>query len=218
MARNKNWQKKEQKSKSRIKYLVIIVLLILIAGGIYYFVSNSQQGIIGNKRILDEISRLLTISGQRQLTPYDFYNLEKMVAGDSIAEDYVADGKQFAQYGVTAHIGHSLGGLYTYLQTGKDQVCIPHEVEHLGTFVQVNDFSRTQEILKRYNESFNDWYQNSFEQKKKFPVLYENLDKLVLVLNRTVENYRAGNYQAVLDDLLFITQNDYLGCNIPTSS
>lgn len=215
----KNVQKKEQKKNFNFKYIIIAVPVILILLGAYYFLnsnSNSNQGIIGNRQILAEISRLILLTSQRNLTTSDFNQLQSMVKGDPVAEDYVADAVQFAKYGINVHIGHDLGDLYTYILTGKNQVCIPHELEHLGTFIQVNDFSRSNDILTTYNTSFNTWYQYSLQEKSKFPVLYADLDTLVTVMNRAVQNYKTGNYQAVLTDMSYITSHDYIGCALST--
>lgn len=213
----KNVQKKEQKNKSNLKYLAIVIPVILIIIGAYYFLnSNSNQGVVGNKQILAETSRLILLTSQRNLTTSDFNQLQSMVKGDPVAEDYVADAVQFAKYGINVHIGHDLGDLYTYILTGKNQVCIPHEIEHLSIFIQYNDFSRSNDILTTYNTSFNTWYQYSLQEKSKFPVLYADLDTLVTVLNRTVKNYEAGNYQTVLADMPYITSHDYIGCALST--
>lgn len=193
-----------------MKYkLLLIPILILIGVGIYYF---SQTSTNSNQKILNDISNLLTISNSRPLTASDLSQLRLDVQNNPTAVGYVDDAIWFANHNIQLHIGHNLSDLYNYYYYGKEQVCVPHEIEHIGDYIKYNDSSRIPDALARINRGYAAWYENSQTSRQKFPATYSNFDELSSKINATWSNIQNGNYFPTLDNITYITQYDYEGC------
>jgi hypothetical protein len=203
---------KQKTKRSNAKYFLIIIPILLIIVAVYYFSQNS--GTNQKQKVLSEISNLLTVSNQRSLTAADFSQLRSDVQNDPIALSYVDDAIWFADHNVQVHAGHNLSDLYNYFYYGKDQVCVPHEVEHIGDFIRYNDTSRIPSVLARINHGYADWYQNAISNEQKFPATYSNFNELSMRINRTLDDVQNGNYLNSFDDFSYITQYDYEGCVI----
>lgn len=205
--------KNKKTNKKRTKYFLLAIPVVLIIIGAYYFSQNNSQS-NSKQKMLSDISSLLSLSNQRALTASDIAPLRAEVQNNPIAVSYVDDAIWFANHNIQLHIGHNLGDLYNYYYYGRDQVCVPHEVEHIGDYIKYNDFSRLNSTLERINRGYQDWYQNGVGNEQKFPATYSNFNDLVVMLNATMQNIQNGNYLNTLGNITYITQYDYEGCVI----
>ncbi len=194
------------------KYFLVIIPIIVVIG--LYFVFQNPPAANTKQRVLTDISNLLALSNSRPLTSADLQQLRSDVGNDSVALGYVDDAIWFANHNIQLHIGHNLSDLYNYYYYGKDEVCIPHEIEHLGDYIKYNDYSRISTGIDRINSGYADWYQNAATNKQKFPATYSNFDQLSVMINATLNNLKSGNYLPTLDNITYITQYDYEGCVI----
>jgi len=201
---------KQKSARGKYKFLLVIPLLLLIIG-IYYF---SQPSGNSKQKILNDISSLLTFSNSRPLTDSDFSQLRSDVQNDSIALGYIDNAVWFADHNIQVHVGHNLSDLYNYYYYGKDEVCVPHEVEHIGDYIRYNDYSLIPSTLDRISRGYSLWYENIQTYKQKFPATYSNFDELSAKINATISNIQQGNYLPTLDNITYITQYDYEGCVI----
>lgn len=205
--------KKQSSKRSNSKYFLLIIPILLIIAGIYYFSQNSS-GTNTKQKVLSDISNLLAISNTRPITAADLEPLKNDVGNDSVANFYVDGAIWFANHNVQTHIGHNLGDLYNYYYYGKDQVCVPHVVEHIGDFIKYNDYTLINPSLDEINRGYADWNQNALANKQKFLATYSNFDQLSTMINATLKNIGNGNYLPTLDNITYITQYDYEGCVI----
>lgn len=202
---------KKKSSRSKSIYVFVAIVVIIIAIGVFYFSQNFSKS-NPNQKILDDISNLLTLSNTRSLTAVDINSLKNDVGNDPVANFYVDSAIWFANHNIQTHIGHSLGDLYNYYFYGKDQVCVPHVVEHIGDFIKYNDSSLINPSLNEINRGYADWYQNALANEQKFPATYSNFNQLSVMINATLQNIQQGNYLPTLDNITYITQYDYEGC------
>lgn len=201
---------KQKTAKGKYKFLLIIPVVVLIVLGVYFFAQ--QPSTSSKQKTLDEISALLTLSYSRPLTTSDFSQLRSDIQNDSIALGYLDDAIWFANHNIQVHVDHNLSDLYNYFYYGKDDVCVPHEIEHFGDFIKYNDYSLIPSSLERINRGYATWYQNSQTFRQKFPATYSNFDDLSTMINATLKNIESGNYLPTLDNITYITQYDYEGC------
>lgn len=202
---------KSKNMKSNYKFLLIIPVLLLIIVAYYFLLQPTTSS---KQKVLNDISNLLTLSNSRPLAESDFSQLRTDVQNDSIALSYIDDAIWFANHNIQVHIGHNLSDLYNYYYYEKDQVCVPHEVEHIGDFIKYNDYSLVPSTLERISRGYATWYQNSQTYRQKFPATYSNFDELSSKINATWDNIQNGNYLPTLDNITYITQYDYEGCVI----
>ena len=195
-----------------MKYLLVLIPILIIAVGAYYFYRGSSSNSNPNQKVLNDISNLLSLSYTRPLTAADIEPLRADVGNDSIANFYIDGAIWFANHDIQLHIGHNLGDLYNYYFYGKDEVCVPHDVEHIGDFIRYNDSSLIQPSLGEINRGYADWYQNAVTNEQKFPATYSNFNQLAVTINATLQNLQQGNYLPTLDNISYITQYDYEGC------
>lgn len=199
--------------KKSINYIYFIIPVAIIAIlGIYFFSRNpsSPTGIIGNQHILSEIVRLETLNYRLQLNIQDFSQLLSMVKGDPIAEDLVNDSLWFVQHWISQHASHSLNDLYRYIQTGKYEVCIPHEIEHIGGYIQFNETDKVQEGISKINDYYNQWKTQAYQLQSKYPATYQNLTQLIQNIDSVLVKL-SSNDTNVSSEIDYITANELCG-------
>lgn len=203
--------KNQKIKKNKSKYFLIAIPILILIIAAYYFSQNSFNS-NPKQKVLSDISNLLSLSNQRPLTAADIEPLKNDVGNDPVANFYIDETIWFANHNIQTHIGHNLGDLYNYYYYGKDQVCVPHVIEHIGDFIRYNDTSLINPNLDEINHGYSDWYQSALTNKQKFPATYSNFDQLSVMINATLQNIQNGNYLPTLDNITYITQYDYEGC------
>ncbi|MEK6825969.1 MAG: hypothetical protein AABY00_04235 [Nanoarchaeota archaeon] len=131
-------------------------LLVIVSFAIVGFQMSSRtitnQDEIEKEEVLSEINRLLLPVSAQTITALDLETLKKMVASEEHASEKVRELEVLARYQEYSHIGHGLGELHRYLQTGKERVCPGHYLAHYYVFSKHGENSLAEENLHEAEE------------------------------------------------------------------
>ncbi len=116
-------------------FILVIVFFIVICFVVGFFLQfDSKENIMGDKEVLSEINRLLLPVSDKSLTVKDLSLLKNLVKSNEIATDEVHEIEVLALKKEYSHVGHGLGNLYRYIQTGLKRECPGHNFAHFYVF------------------------------------------------------------------------------------
>ena len=197
-----------KKTKLPILFLILTLVLITI---IISFSLYKQK--INNKLIINEVDRINSLPYEKEqydiLTSEDFKTLLELTKNNNHARSFVDEVVWLADNKEPKHVGHSIYYLKSYIETGEDNLCIPHELTHIKLYIKHEDFDLVESQIKIIEKYNNQWLKVSEKQKQAFPQYYKNFDDFLLKMNEAVERIKNHDYSSKTIELLdYIEQNE----------
>jgi len=146
----------ESKNIAIACFAVLCVVLIIFA-----FRISTHKDLIGDQEALTEIDKLLVPAYNQTVTEQDFDHLEDLAKDDEYALHEIEEIKLLAKYKEYAHIGHGLGFLYEYIQSGEEPICVGHVVAHYYVFSKHGETSVASHNLEEAYEQLDQWKASS---------------------------------------------------------
>lgn len=177
------------------KHYVRISIFLVLTFGIILFLIN-YTGVVGNKKILEEIVRIDMISEERNVSVNELSKLNKMTKRDSIANSYVKEMAWLIDHGYGQHSTHSLGYLFNYIQTGRYSPCVPHELEHSILYAVNGDKFMSDKSLETAKKYYAQWYFNEKALYNDNQVKISQLDEASIEVRKIMRSIEAGQVGA----------------------
>ncbi len=174
------------------KTILAIACMALIA-------SCSYQGVVNNPEILAQVEQVSALSimdmeGNVPLKRENLDSLNQALSADHLAAHYMKSLYWFVDHNETEHLGHTLGFLKTYLVTGKEAHCTPHELWHAALYAKHGENGNIPNALAEAKESYPFWIAESELKRQKFPQFYLRLDEQVAETGELIAILEKKNY------------------------
>ena len=134
-----------------------LIFLFISISALFLISYKLENSVVGNQEILNEIDKLLLPVYNQNVTESSFLKLQKLTEGDAYASDEVSEIIVLANEKEYSHIGHSLGFLYEYVQTGKIPICPGHSLSHYYVFSKHGETDLAIGNLESAKENFGAW-------------------------------------------------------------
>lgn len=196
-----------------MKYLPFIILAVglLLSGAIIAYYNS--KSLIGNQDILQEIDRISELPVKQviydNLTAADFAALDEMTKDDPEAHSFIDEAVWLAEHNEPQHVGHSLYFLEEYIKTGTDEICIPHELEHIKIYLEHDAVDLAEKQTAFVQEYEDSWREKVETQHDKYPQFYPEFDKLMDSVDAVLPRLAEKKYDNETMELLsFIQKNE----------
>lgn len=130
---------------------------------------EGKSSIIGNKAILNEISRLSKLAASNAITEKEIESLETMIESDEDAKDELHEIETFVKHKEYIHAVHGLSFLDAYVRTGKHLLCPSHALAHYYVFGRNGEQELAEEALEEAKEQLPEWKPLAKEYDEKYP-------------------------------------------------
>ena len=132
-------------------------------------------------------------------------NLEILVKGDKIAEEYFEELRWIVDHNGSQHILHSTSFMREYINTGKETSCLPHELWHLSLFIRHGDIAYAEEHFHQLDDEYEEWAESVEAKREAYPQYYKSFDELKKMSKDSIENLKKKDYSnKTLDQLELI--------------
>ncbi len=194
------------KLNKKIIFIAIIVLVVIVTN--ILIIKNSDSSVVNNQKVIDQITRLSFLAADRNLTEPDLKKLSELTKKDNKVGGVLDQMYWLIRNNEAEHAAHSLASINVYVQTGRLEFCIPHEVQHLGLLVEHQDTGRAKNQLSLIKENIPKWLEKSEGAKINFPAYYINHEEVKSKINSVVENFESNNInEEFFEDIDYIGEN-----------
>ena len=183
------------------------ILVLIIGIGVAFLISQipekkvEEKKIVGNTTILSELDHLLLPVAYKNITESDLNPLKEMVQGDEYAEDEVHELQLMARYQEYSHVGHGIGFLYEYIQTGNESVCPGHALAHYAVFLKHGESEVATENLEEAQEGFEKWENLDLQQQSQI----ENYSEYNNLFSSILKKFDSGNSTLTEDEIFTLS-------------
>ena len=196
-------------SKKLVYFFLVIFVLIFVTSIFLYIHAVKFQKVQNDKKILEEITRLSFLAAEKNLTVQDISDLIFLTRKDKHILSYSDTLDWLIRNNESEHAGHGMAFLSQYIQTGRVEFCIPHEIEHLGLFLEHNDFARVRNQVVLSKENLKSWEEKSDRSKNEYPTYYLNYEQVKSKINLIILDVENANYSnnGFKDKLKYVREN-----------
>jgi len=170
-----------------LAFLFVVIFLVLFS------FNSKHKSIVGSKEILNEIDGLLLPVYHQNVAESSFSKLQKLTEGDAYASGEVSEIIALANEKEYSHIGHGLGFLHEYVQTGKISICPGHLLSHYYIFLKHGENNLAIENLESAKENFDIW-KSGVKKDSDYGI---NLN----LIDSSLKRIEAGNSTASEDEI-----------------
>lgn len=200
-------------SSYRIFFLTFFLAIIIFAAIIIikYQMPVAQQpmepAIIGNAVAIQQVAHLMNLSiqdddGNINMTKKDLQNVAYAFSDDPIAIRHLQEVHWMLLNNEQDHILHSLDFLYEYIKTGKELPCVPHELWHIGLYLEHNEMEKVAKAIPLLDEQYEEWEISIDQKRKVFPQFYTLLDVLKEEMKEAIARLQRYDFSQDTKDLL----------------
>ena len=178
-----------------IPYVIIFFIFAALLG----LSARQKPRITGNLTIIDEINQIAQRSmedeeGNINVTLKDLQNLKEIVKGDKIAESYVKELEWLVEHNESQHIMHTTSFMSEYIETGKDILCVPHELWHISLFIKHDNIDYARKQVRYVEKKYKTW-ENSIEKKRRaYPQFYKSLNDLKVMIKEATAKLKLNDF------------------------
>ena len=84
-----------------------------------------------------------------------------------------------------------------YIETGKDVLCVPHELWHISLFVKHGDMDYAKKQAKSVEKSYPAWEKSVDKKREAYPQFYKTLDELKKRIQAVLVKLRQNDYSSI---------------------
>lgn len=154
-------------------------------------------------QIYNEITRLMSLAGNDNISEEDFSSLNSMIGDDDKEKDEINEIKTMVKYKEFGHAAHGLSFLFEYVGTEKEVLCPGHSLSHYYIFHRHGEYELAGESLKEAKENLEDWIPKGRKYLKEYPN-GEKFDDVVNKLNMHLKNIDNGIINITNSDLDYL--------------
>ena len=197
----------KQTLQSPVRLCIALIALLALSS-----CSNEQNqpqpsSVIGNPEILAQLETVdkLSLKNENEIVPLkasDLDALNKSVSSDPLASHYIEELYYMLAHNGSEHIAHNIDFLQTYIKTGKEYACTPHELWHATLYIKNDDLGLVEHAVEDASESLPLWEAESREKQKKFPQFYLRLDEQIVEAGYLIEQLHQKNYSSAIVERL----------------
>lgn len=182
-----------------MKKIIVLAVFVAVAIAVTFFFLKKSSGITGNTQILQEIERveqlsLLDDEGKSHIKKEDLNALSALVEKDDLASGHVEDMILLIEKGKGDHVAHTLSLLRDYIKTGDESPCLPHELWHIGIFIENGEVEYAKEQIGDLQDDYKKWEESIELKKEKFPQYFKNLDTLKSQMQDAIAKLESGDF------------------------
>jgi len=190
-----------------------LIVIVGVIASVFVILLNRPPSVVGDAKVLEEIDRLGSLHYTKyvydNLTEDDLTPLQMMVAKDSQAHSLVDEAMWLRDNGEYEHVGHSLYYLQEYVKSGENDICIPHELQHIKIYLKHEDYDLVEKqvvVAAKYESRWFDLGAKRFSQLPQFNVKFKEIKPKI---EEVIERLRDKQYdQHTMELLGYIEQNE----------
>ena len=181
------------------KYIHYVAALLIFSVLLLVSCAPKKSNVIGNKDIISEITRIEQLSmmdedGNSNLTVDDLRQLQELIQGDKIAQDYTTELRWLVAHNESQHLLDTTSFMREYIDTGKDTPCLPHELWHISKYIRYGDLDYAKDEVNSLDEKYIAWVKGAEAKRKVYPQFYTGLDDLKQKSKEAISKLKQNDY------------------------
>ena len=181
------------------KYIHYVAALLIFSVLLLVSCAPEKSSVIGNKDIISEITRIEQLSmmdedGNSNLTVDDLRQLQELIQGDKIAQDYTTELRWLVAHNESQHLLDTTSFMREYIDTGKDTPCLPHELWHISKYIRYGDLDYAKDEVNSLDEKYIAWVKGAEAKRKVYPQFYTGLDDLKQKSKEAISKLKQNDY------------------------
>ena len=181
------------------KYIHYVAALLIFSVLLLVSCAPKKSNVIGNKDIISEITYIEQLSmmdegGNSNLTVDDLQQLQELIHGDKIAQDYATELRWLVAHNESQHLLDTISFMREYIDTGKDTPCLPHELWHISKYIRYGDLDYAKDEVNSLDEKYIAWVKGAEAKRKVYPQFYTGLDDLKQKSKEAISKLKQNDY------------------------
>ena len=181
------------------KYIHYVAALLIFSVLLLVSCAPKKSNVIGNKDIISEITYIEQLSmmdedGNSNLTVDDLRQLQELIQGDKIAQDYTTELRWLVAHNESQHLLDTTSFMREYIDTGKDTPCLPHELWHISKYIRYGDLDYAKDEVNSLDEKYIAWVKGAEAKRKVYPQFYTGLDDLKQKSKEAISKLKQNDY------------------------
>jgi hypothetical protein len=156
---------------------------------------SMKSALVGNKTLVDEITRLTLAYVQRALGAEELKNLKSLLSSDKSAAHEFEELEVLIRYNETVHALHAWAFLADYVSTGKELLCPGHQLAHYYLFTRYNETELAEHALEEAKEQLPEWIPKARVYNEMYPTV-RDFNETIRLATLHIASIESGNTTA----------------------